>query len=174
VDSDRFDHLVRAHLPEVHRLAIRLCGNAHRAEDVVQNAMLRAAKSWKGFRGESSFSTWLFRLTVNAWRDEVRRRPMPESLENEPVDAMGIDPAADAAADELATLVAARVSTLPPRQREVLVLIAYHAHSIAQAARVLQISESSVRTNLHLARQRLKRDLAEYLPAQDSSPQVIE
>ena len=169
VDLDRFDQLVRTHLPQAHRLAIRLCGDPHRAEDVMQEALLRASKAWGSFRGESSFSTWLFRLTVNAWRDEARRRRPPQSLESEPSDAMAVDPAAGAAADELASVVAARVSALPPRQREVLVLIAYHAHSIAEAARVLGISEGGVRTNLHLARERLKRELARFFPGEESS-----
>lgn len=163
MDSDQFDQLVRAHLPQAHRLAIRLCGDPHRAEDVMQEALLRAAKSWKSFRGESAFPTWLFRLTVNTWRDDMRRR-RPQPLEDEPCDATVVDPGAGMAAQELASLVAERVSALPPRQREVLVLIAYHAHSIAEAARVLGISEVSVRTNLHLARERLKRELARFLP----------
>jgi len=163
VDVDRFDQLVRAHLPEAHRLAIRLCGDSHRAEDVVQEAMLRAARSWRGFRGESSFLTWLYRLTVNAWRDQMRSRPPPESLEIEPADAGAADPKAGVSAEELAGIVAARVSSLPPRQREVLVLIAYEGHSVADAARVLQINEQNVRTNLHLARERLRKQLASYL-----------
>lgn len=170
VDLDRFDQLVRAHLPQAHRLAIRLCGDPHRAEDVVQEAMLRAARSWRRFRGEASFSTWLFRLTVNAWRDEARGRGRapPAALEGEPPDRTMTGPAAGAEAGELASIVAAHVSGLPPRQREVLVLIAYHDHSIADAAGVLRISEANVRTNLHLAREKLRRDLAPYLAAGDS------
>jgi RNA polymerase sigma-70 factor (ECF subfamily) len=169
VDRDRFDQLVRKDLPQAHRLAIRLCGDPHRAEDVVQEAMLRATRSWRSFRGESSFSTWLFRLTINAWRDEMRRRPAPRSLEAALSDPAAPKPADRAVLGELESIVAAHVSALPPRQREVLVLIVYHAHSTAEAANVLRISEASVRTNLHLAREKLKQNLARYLGAGDPS-----
>jgi RNA polymerase sigma-70 factor (ECF subfamily) len=163
VDRERFDQLVRESLPKVQRLAIRLCGDLSRAQDVSQEALLRAARGWRGFREEASFATWMYRLTVNAWRDEMRRREQPGGLEGEPTDEKGSGPAAGAAAKELGEIVAARVSELPPRQREVLILVAYEGHSMAEAAEVLEISEQNVRTTLHLAREKLKEKLAGYL-----------
>jgi RNA polymerase sigma-70 factor (ECF subfamily) len=173
VDAQRFDELVRAHLPHVHRLAVRLCGSAGPAEDVAQDALLRAARGWRAFRGGSSFRTWMFRLTVNAWRDQLRRRPPPRpglpAGADEPPDPRGGGaadaggPVAAAEGRELAAVVAARVSALPPRQREVLVLIAYEHHSTAEAAAVLETTEQNVRTTLHLARAKLRPELAPYL-----------
>ena len=79
------------------------------------------------------------------------------------VDRSATEPPAEAAARELGVIVARHVSALPPRQREVLVLIAFEEHSAAEAARVLDISEQNVRTNLHLAREKLRELLAPFL-----------
>jgi RNA polymerase sigma-70 factor (ECF subfamily) len=166
VDRNRFDQLVRQHLASTLRLAIRLCGDLTRAEEVAQDALLRAAQAWQSFREEASFRTWIYRLTVNAWRDHLRRRLPPAALDDEPLDFRIADPPTHAAARELGEIVAAHVSALPPRQREVLVLIAYEGHSIAEAAGVLEISEQNVRTTLHLAREKLKTQLASYLDVQ--------
>jgi RNA polymerase sigma-70 factor (ECF subfamily) len=117
VDLDRFDQLVRDHLPQTLRLAVRLCGNVTQAEDVVQDAMLRAARGWRGFRGESSFRTWIFRLTINAWHDQLRRRPPPDTLECDPDDHRIAGPLADASARELGEIVVHSVSTLPRSRR---------------------------------------------------------
>jgi RNA polymerase sigma-70 factor (ECF subfamily) len=178
VDAARFDELVREHLPLVHRLAVRLCGSAGPAEDVAQDALLRAARGWRTFRGGSSFRTWMYRLTVNAWHDHHRRQHPPppsgpwgdDADADDPVDPRGGGaddgaggPPAAAAGRELAELVAARVSALPPRQRAVLVLIAYEQYSTAEAAAVLDTTEQNVRTTLHLARAKLREQLAPYL-----------
>src|SRR4051794_6345658 len=58
-DHDSFDRLMREHLPAAHRFAMRLTGEPHEAEEVLQDALLRVARSWQTFRGESSFRTWL-------------------------------------------------------------------------------------------------------------------
>jgi DNA-directed RNA polymerase specialized sigma24 family protein len=65
---------------------------------------------------------------------------------------------------ETGELVAREVERLPQRQREVLVLIAYENHRISEAAAVLELSEQNVRTNLHLARQKLRPRLSKHLP----------
>ena len=73
------------------------------------------------------------------------------------------DPVLHVAGEEIGALVARHVSALPPRQREVLVLVAYEDLSPGEAARVLGISESNARASLHFARERLNRELAKYV-----------
>jgi len=163
VDRGRFDQLVRESLPRIQRLAVRLCGDPSKAQDVAQESLLRASQNWKNLRDEAAFATWMYRLTVNAWRDEMRRSRQPGELDAEIEDSRPGDAPAAVEAKELGQIVAARVSELPPRQREVLVLIAYEQHSIAEAAQILQISEQNVRTTLHLAREKLKEKLTAYL-----------
>ena len=156
-----FDRLIVESIPAMLRFATRLTGNVNDAEDVVQDALLRAARNWRAFRGESRITTWLFRIVVNAFRDRYRTHDDLGSIEHEP--PARHDPTRSIEADELGEIVAWHVSNLPPRQREVLVLIAYEELTTAEAARVLEISEQSVRTNLHFARERMREKLAKYM-----------
>lgn len=163
MDRDGFDALILEHLPAAYRLAIRLTGRTDSAEELVQEAMLKAARSWQGFRGQSRFTTWLFAIVINLFRDSLRRKGGSDSVEGDWPDAKAVDPQLTARGAELNELVASHVSRLPHRQREVLVLVAFETMSISQTAELLEISEQNVRTNLHLARQSLKRSLAGYL-----------
>jgi RNA polymerase sigma-70 factor (ECF subfamily) len=165
IDRDQFDQLVSGHLPGALRFAVRLVGgDVHAAEDIVQEALYRAARNWQSFRGESAFRTWLFQIVVNVFRDQLGRREQSAAeLDIEMADVRSVGPAERASADEVGALVARLVSALPPRQREVLVLVAYEGHSPSEAAGVLGISESNARANLAHARQRLKEQLAPYL-----------
>ena len=162
-DKAGLDRLVSRHLSETLRFATRLTGDPEAAEEVVQEALVRVAGSWRSFRGEARFRTWLFRIVINAFRDRVAGRTRIGSLESDPADHRTMDPASMVLADELGRLIAARVSALPPRQREVLVLTAYEGLSSREVADVLGISEANVYATLHVARQRLRKELAPHL-----------
>lgn len=161
VDRAAFDRLVLENLSAAQRFVIRLTGDADAAEEIVQTALVRAANGWKSFRGQSRFQTWLFQIVLNCFRDWLARRRADEQLPDVPDHSSS--PAQMLEAEELERSIACAVSGLPPRQREVLVLHAYEQHSTAEIATVLRISEQNVRTTLHLARQRLKEQLAPYL-----------
>jgi RNA polymerase sigma-70 factor (ECF subfamily) len=165
-ETTPLDRLVEEHLPGALRFAIRLTGNPESAEEVVQEALLRVARSWRTFRQQAQFRTWLFRIVINVFRDRTPTRLAPTSLATDVVDGRVADPAARLLSAELSQLVAARVSALPPRQREVLVLVAYEGHSPREAAELLGISEASVYSNLSVARQRLREELAPYVVGQ--------
>jgi RNA polymerase sigma-70 factor, ECF subfamily len=159
-----FEEAVVDAIPSMLRLAVRLCGDVHVAEDVVQDALMRAAKSIGSFRGDAGLTTWLSSIVINAFRDRLprmQRERSHQSLGDEIDRADG--PARSAEADEFGAIVARCVSQLPPRQREVLVLVAYEGLSGRAAADVLAISEQDVRTNLHYARQRMRELLKPYV-----------
>ncbi len=158
-----FDRQLKEHLPRAMRFAVRLTGDIDVAEEVVQEAMVRAARSWKTYRGEASFRSWLYRIVVNTFRDRLARGTSTRELAEEPIDAKGREPSELAMARELGELVAVEVSALPPRQREVMVLSAFEAMEAREIAAVLRVSEESVYSNLHLARNRLRQRLARYL-----------
>lgn len=162
-----FDRLVQTHLEATLRMAIRLTGDLHSAEDVVQESLVKAAKYWKSFRKEASFRTWLYRIVINTLHDfrvvEGRRNPVSQSLSEQPVDRARTNPDQRLLQNELADVVAQQVSALPPRQREVLVLTAYEGLSIAETAATLEMSEANVNSNLHAARKRLREVLRPYL-----------
>ena len=156
-----FERAILEHIPAALTLAIRLTGDTHAAEDMVQEALLRASRSWGSFRGEASCRTWLFRIVINVFRDQLDRRPTAE-LPAELADDRGIGAHEQLATGELAEKIAQLISLLPPRQREVLVLSAYEKLEPIQIAGLLGISEANVYSTLHVARARLKSQLAPY------------
>jgi RNA polymerase sigma-70 factor, ECF subfamily len=166
-DSASLDQLVVDHLPAALRFATRLTGDADRAEEVVQQSLLHVVRRWGSFRGEADFRTWLFRIVINVFRDRLRtaNADLPAASDSHPeaIDTTTAGPVEAAMAAELDQLIAQEVSRLPPRQREVLVLIAFEGLSVPETAGVVGISEGNVYSNLSAARTRLKRRLAPYL-----------
>jgi RNA polymerase sigma-70 factor (ECF subfamily) len=172
VRNSTLDRLVVEHLPAALAFATRLTGQADRAEEIVQEALLRVVRNWKSFRGEATFRTWFFRIVINVFRDGLASSgdhevPLGEGAVD-PSDEGTSDPVAMAMAVELHERVAMEVSRLPPRQREVLVLSVYEAMSAREIAAVLDISEANVHSTLSLARSRLKLRLASYFKSVES------
>jgi len=162
-----FDRLMLEQLPDLLRFAIRLTGRAAEGEDLLHDSIVLAVEASKTLRDAKGLRPWMFRIVINCFRDDRRRRRPDEqfSAAHDAAASASGEPAQAAAAAELAERVARAVSSLPPRQREVLVLIAYESVSPSKTAAILGVSEQSVRTNLHLAREKLRRKLkANLLP----------
>jgi RNA polymerase sigma-70 factor (ECF subfamily) len=148
--------------PRVYRFALRLMRDRHLAEDLAQEAMLRAWRQRSHLRDAAAARTWVFRITVNVWRDWLRRDrsavaqalPLPESLE-----AVSGDPCLLAAQQESLGDVLVALDELPERQREVLYLRACEGFSIAEIAEVLDSNPNAVKVNLSLARKQMRQQL---------------
>src|SRR5262249_29177525 len=125
--------------------------------DVLHDAIVRAIDAHASFRGQAKFTTWLFQIIVNCFRNRLRKRPT-EPLPDVRMATYDVDDA-----EELGRIIAQKVSSLPERQGEVLVLISYEKISIAETATILGITEQNVRATLSHARQALKKELAPYL-----------
>ena len=166
-NSALLDRLVLDHLPAALRFATRLTGDAERGEELVQESLLRVVRRWASFRGEAEFRTWLFRIVINVFRDSLRRStagvaPIDEHCA-EVVDSATVSPPEAAMAAELEQRIAQEVSRLPPRQREVLVLIVFEGLPAREVADIVGISEGNVHSTLSGARSRLRTRLAPYL-----------
>ena len=166
-DLGKLDQLVLDHLPAALRFATRLTGDVDTGEELVQEALLRAVRRWTTFRGEAEFRTWLFRIIINVSRDRIRNaRSTLLPIENqslEIVEQASSEPVETAIQAEVEELVAREVSRLPPRQREVLTLIAFEELSVREVCDVVGISVANVYSTLSAARSRLKIRLALYL-----------
>jgi len=173
-DRDAFDELVRRHEDRVYNMALRMLGNADDALDLAQEVFLSAYRALAGFESKALFSTWLYRVTVNRCRDEMRRRATvkhtrPRSLTQgrNPEDPPGDPPARTgspveaALARESQALVASAVSQLPEEAREVLVLRDVEELSYEEIASVLDVPVGTVRSRLHRARSLLRDRLRE-------------
>jgi RNA polymerase sigma-70 factor (ECF subfamily) len=160
-DRVAFEELVRATYVDTYTLALRLTADEEDARDVVQEVYLRAWKGIGAFRGDSQFTTWLYRITANASSSSVsrRRRHRQEPLDSvpEPVeDRIALQP--EPAAESAATLerLADAVAELPPKLRAIVVLKDVYGMSHEAIAEELGISVSAAKVRLHRGRRRLR------------------
>lgn|ERR671923_760485 len=150
-----FEELVRLTHRRVFTLAYRLVGDRHEAEDVAQDAYLRMYRGLPGFRGDSSFDTWMYRITANAAVTHLRRRGRFGDLLEDPEDAVELPDEVSADPvdrDEIQRALFA----LPVGQRTVLVMRDAYGFSVAEIAEDLGLTEGAVKVRIHRARRRLK------------------
>ncbi|QDU89184.1 ECF RNA polymerase sigma factor SigE [Pirellulimonas nuda] len=166
-DRNELDRQVALHLPCALRIAQRMTGDRHGAEEAVQDSLLKVMRHWRSFRGEASFKTWWMRIVVNVCRDRFRRRLPDVCLETETPDpAAGPDD--HVAANETAARVRAEIDRLPPRQREVAILCIAEGVAAAEAAAILDTTPHNIRATLHLIRNRLTAALSDLIPTDQS------
>jgi RNA polymerase sigma-70 factor (ECF subfamily) len=150
-DVDAYEVLVRRHRDRIYRLALRMLGDRHDAEDIAQDVVIQVWTALAGFTGASSFTTWLYRIVVNRCLNQIRRsrstRPM---LDSDPPPVVGAEDMV--IARQRARAVMEAVAALPPDQRAVVVLHQLEGLSYREVAAVVNISEDAVRGRLHRAR----------------------
>jgi RNA polymerase sigma-70 factor (ECF subfamily) len=149
------DRLVVEHIPVALRFATRLTGNADSAEDVVQESLCRVLRSWRSYRGEAAFGTWMLQIVLNVDRDRRRSERDAHPMPAEGVIADTIAPPEQAVVNELQAGIRAAIKRLPERQREVALLSLGEGLAARDVARVLETTEANVHTCLHLARKRI-------------------
>ena len=156
---DAFDVLVERHQRHVYRTCYRVAGNHEDAADLAQEAFLKAYRGLSSFRRDASFSTWLYRIAVNAALNHVtgpgRRLEALEAARD--VGDPRIDPA-DAAVErtERARALRAALARLPRKQRTTIVLRVYGELSHEEIARALGRSVGTVKANLFFALRNLR------------------
>ena len=165
-DAEAFEHLYALHKRRVYSLCLRMTGNTAEAEDLTQEAFLQLYRKIATFRGESAFSTWLHRLSVNVVLMHLRKRGLPEvSLEEslEPQQEEG--PRKDIGArDQVLAGSVDRVNleraveSLPPGYRIVFVLHDVEGYEHNEIAQMMGCSIGNSKSQLHKARMKL-RDL---------------
>ena len=160
-DRDAFNELVRSTYRDTFALAYRLTGNRDDAGDVVQDAYVRAYRAIRRFRGDSSFSTWMYRITSNCASTHLSRRTRQRTEElshDAPIVDLRPeqDPSLRAEAAILRHHIDRAVRSLPERLRQVVVLRDLHDLSHSEIAAELGITTSAAKVRLHRARQRLR------------------
>lgn len=161
-DDGAFEALVRAHQDRAYATALRLTGNAHDAQDSVQEAFLQAWRALPDFRGDAGFSTWLTRIVINRCHNLRRSsRTVPAVLDD---DLVGSTPGAEQVALDSVreNAVHDAVLALPFDHRAALVLHAFSGHSHAEIGRILGISEGAAKVRVHRARRALVDSLREW------------
>lgn len=160
-DRPAFERLYRAHCDRIHALCWRLCGgDAALAEDLVQEAFIRAWDKLHQFRGDSAFGTWMHRLAANValsdrrirLRKVRRERAMDEGIERTAVGARDVT---QGLRDDLERAIA----QLPERARTVLVLFDVEGYEHAEIAAMTGMAVGSSKAQLHRARKLVREAL---------------
>lgn len=159
-----FENIVRRWQSPLINLAYRFCRDRGRAEEMAQEAFLRAFRGLASWRRDAAFSTWLFALAANLYRTELRRIPVLLW----PLDhaAQLGDPAAAHADMEIADrddIVRRAVFALPPKYREPMILYYFHEMDIERTARSLSLPEGTVKARLSRGRDLLRGKLPRLL-----------
>lgn len=174
-DQAEFAKVVEANSGYVYRLALKMLQNPQDAEDILQETFIKAYKALPKFDGRSKVSTWLYRIATNEALMFLRRkRPetismeVPQEDESEE-DARPIEivdwcclPEGELMSDEAHQYLDQSVDELPERLRMTFILRDIEGLSTREAADVLEISETAVKTRLHRARLQLRESLSVY------------
>lgn len=180
--TDLYHDLIRPHERSVYMMALSYMKNEADAEDVTQEAFIKAFRSLSSFRSEAKFSTWLISITLNEAKSRLRRQaivPM-ESLDGPADQSHGVSPAllrdwreipSEALErQEVRSLIQAAVATLPDIYREVFLLRDVEELNVNETAAALHVSVSAVKVRLHRARMMLQKQLAPQLKTVSPAP----
>jgi RNA polymerase sigma-70 factor (ECF subfamily) len=169
-DRVHFEEEALEHADQLYRIALRLSGSPQTAEELVQEAYLRAFRGWRGYRPGSNLAAWLATILRNVFLDEARkqsRRPAQESFEDTSeyylynhLSEAGAEPQ-EAVLNRLSGgAIAESLGDIPPTFREVVVLVDIGDFSYQDAADILGVPIGTVMSRLHRGRRALKQALA--------------
>ena len=161
---------IASHVSRMYRVALRIVGNRDAAQEVAQEACVKALRGGDGFDGRAALATWLHRITVNCARDHVRKiRRMDRGRADWDNETMSMLAAIDATPDQRAErsetyrLALAMVAELPDDCRAAFVLTQLDGYSYDEAAAIENLSRGTVASRVYRARQILMEKMNHHL-----------
>lgn len=171
-----FESLVKTYEKPLYQFAYRLCGNHHEAQDLLQEGLYRAYKSFSKFETGTAFDRWLYQIIHNLYIDHYRKkrnRPFISSidephpyLENEkPIEIpdWSFNPEDEAVRGELGAQIQQGLKELPTEYRSAVILCDIQGLSYEEIAQILRVSIGTIRSRIHRGRKILRRILLPYL-----------
>lgn len=155
-----FAALVEGHYGLMFKVAYQWCGVREDAEDIAQDSAMKLAQNINAFRFESAFSTWIYRLVINAAKDYYKaknRRNTREQPIYEDVQYASAEPSPEQKMEQKDVLAA--LNALPETLKETVILVCWQGLSHKQAAEVLECSEGTVSWRVHEARKKITERL---------------
>ncbi len=177
-DEAAFGELVKRYQRRVFAIALGMVKNPEDAMDIAQDAFIKVHRYLGNFQGTSSFYTWLYRIVVNLCIDHLRRTGKRINVDfDEKIDhrhhmaegsnvlgkRLDTNPSKMLGRKELAGRIQEAVNALPPYHRAVIVMREIEGLSYAEMAKAMKVSKGTIMSRLHHARQKLQRELSEYL-----------
>jgi len=176
-DERAFGKLVERYESKVYSLAMKMLRNPEDAEDVLQDTFLRAYRGIKSFQGNSTFSTWIYRITANSALMRLRKKQLPtvsidDADEREtPINIADWSPGPveQLLTQETQKAMDEAIAALPPEFKQVFILRDVEELSNAEVAEILDLSVAAVKSRLHRARLKVRNRLAVYFSDAKSS-----
>ncbi|HEY6878090.1 MAG TPA: sigma-70 family RNA polymerase sigma factor [Polyangiales bacterium] len=177
-DRAAFRKLYDLYHRRVYQMAVAMLRSPQDASDVVQEAFVRVHRHLPDFQGNSSFYTWLYRISLNLAYDQLRRRKTQRQVDyddtvgraEEGTDAThltpaidGADPGRTASRKELAAKIQAALATLPEHHRQVILLREVEGLSYEEIAKIMNVPKGTIMSRLFHARRKMQRALASYV-----------
>lgn len=182
-ERDAYRALVDRHSRTVYRMAYRMTGNAHDAEEVVQESFLRAYQKLKQFAGNANFGTWVYRIAANYAIDRLRQRNAEEARRESPSkagqDSLELDPLSQvqdfspsperlAGSAQLAERMKAALAELSPAERTAIVMRHWDGCGIEEIAVVLKSNSNATKNTVFRAVQKLRLALTPFLEGKEA------
>jgi RNA polymerase sigma-70 factor, ECF subfamily len=166
-DREAFEELVRRHAERLYAVVLRFVADAEEAQEVTQDAFLRAWRGIARFEGRSLFFTWLYRIGINEAKRRVRRQPAVPvaSLDDEPVpDAPDWSEAPETRSElgDLRRVLEEAIRSLPVEYRATIVLRDIEGLTTREAAEIMDVGEAAFKSRLHRARLAVRRAVDDY------------
>ena len=169
-DQNAFGEIVELYKNNVFQLCYRMLGNRHEAEDVAQEAFIRAYVNINRFKPELKFSTWLYRIATNLCIDRMRKKKPDYSLDAEVAGTDGLTMYSQIASDEplpeaelesleLQETIQKEILKLPEKYRTVIVLKYIEELSLNEISDILDLPLGTVKTRIHRGREALRQQL---------------
>ncbi|MBY8913354.1 RNA polymerase sigma factor SigW [Bacillus sp. YC2] len=169
-DQNAFADIVDLYKDKIYQLCYRMLGNVHEAEDIAQEAFIRAYVNIDSFDINRKFSTWLYRIATNLTIDRIRKKKPDYYLDAEVAGAEGLTMYSQIAADgvlpedavlslELSDTIQRKILKLPDKYRTVIVLKYIDELSLIEIGEILNIPVGTVKTRIHRGREALRKQL---------------
>ncbi|MDL0428258.1 RNA polymerase sigma factor SigW [Bacillus amyloliquefaciens] len=169
-DQNAFAEIVDLYKDKIYQLCYRMLGNVHEAEDIAQEAFIRAYVNIDSFDINRKFSTWLYRIATNLTIVRIRKKKPDYYLDAEVAGAEGLTMYSQIAADgvlpedavlslELSDTIQKKILKLPDKYRTVIVLKYIDELSLIEIGEILNIPVGTVKTRIHRGREALRKQL---------------
>ncbi|ASK61570.1 RNA polymerase sigma factor SigW [Virgibacillus phasianinus] len=169
-DQSAFEDVVTFYQHKIYQHCYRMLGNAHEAEDIAQEAFIRAYTNIDSYDINRKFSTWLYRIATNLTIDRIRKRKPDYYLDAEVKGTDGLNmysqlesdtilPEAEVENLELKSYIHHEISELPPKYRSIIILRYLEEFSLQEISDILDIPLGTVKTRIHRGREALRKKL---------------
>ena len=162
-DADAFEQLLSGQETRMYAVALRMCGNREDAQDCVQEAMIRVYRALNSFKGQSSFSTWVYRVTMNSCLDELRKRKSRAATSLDAMIDNGFAPSDDehtperrALQSEQKRVLEKAIAALPEDMRAAIVLRDIQGCSYDEIATILDTNVGTIKSRISRGREKLR------------------